>query len=118
MLSAQNRLKSSKEIEYVFSHGFSAQSGFLFLKCLKNNKETTRFAISIGKNFSNLAVKRNRAKRVLREEIKKILPFCKTGYDVVIFCKIRKDSLEQFEKEVGQNFDLVFRRAGLINNKQ
>jgi ribonuclease P protein component len=114
MLPLQNRLKSSKEIEYVFSHGFSAQSGFLFLKYDKTNRPETRFAITIGKNFSKLANKRNRAKRLLREEIKKLLPSCKTGYDIVFFFKIPKDSLEKFEKEIEKNLQLALKKARIL----
>ena len=114
MIPLQNRLKNSKEIEYVFSHGFSAKSGFLFLKYAKTENVPTRFAITIGKNFSSLAVERNRAKRVARAEIKKILPSCKNGYDVVIFFRVPKNEKDEFEKKIGKYLQSTLKKASIL----
>ena len=105
MLDIKHRLKSSKQIENVFKKGKSTQSGFLFLKYRPNNVGESRFAFSVGVKYSEKAVDRNRAKRMLRSQISKHLPNIKSGFDVVIFLgKIAPDELEKksLEKKIKQ----------------
>jgi len=69
----------------------------------------TRIGIVVGKKFSKKAVERNRVKRILREEVRKLYGQLDTGYDIVIFVKKTdsqggkaggpKDELEKMLKE-------------------
>lgn len=97
MLEIKHRLKSPRQIENVFKKGKSTRSGFLFLKYCPNKFRNSRIAFSVGVKFSKKAVDRNRAKRILRSEMKKNLSKLKPGFDIVIF--LGQISPKEFEKE-------------------
>jgi ribonuclease P protein component len=85
MLPPESRLKSNKEIEKVFKNGKTVKNSFLFLKFAPNNSKQSRIAFSVGLRYSKKALKRNRAKRILREVARDFLKDIKPGYDLVFF---------------------------------
>ena len=69
-VSANNRLKSSKAIDLLFSKGsYIKASGYslVYLKQQKENPAGLRIGFSVGKKTQPLAVERNKTKRILRE---------------------------------------------------
>lgn len=69
-VSANNRLKSSKAIDLLFSKGtYIKVSGYslVYMKQKKENPAGLRVGFSVGKKTQPLAVERNKTKRVLRE---------------------------------------------------
>jgi len=100
MLPKENRLILGKDFDLVYKNGCFFSFGNVSLKISKNNLKKTRIGFSIGVKFSPRAVDRNRAKRCLREIIRKSLIEMKTGFDVVIMLKKKKhfpiyENLEQ-----------------------
>lgn len=88
-LSSKNKIKSSKEIDLLFSKGKRLKSSGFLLVFLKNMEASTfRVGFSVGKKAQPLAVDRNKTKRVLRE-----------GFD---FCA------NKFSKRFSTSFDLMF----------
>ncbi|MFO7806866.1 MAG: ribonuclease P protein component [Candidatus Moraniibacteriota bacterium] len=103
MLPLEFRLKSKKDIERVFKNGKTVKSSFLFLKFCENNLDHSRIAFSVGLRYSKKAVKRNRAKRILREAAKTFLQEVKPGFDLVFFLdkNFNEDlRLEQTQKQM------------------
>jgi len=84
MLAQKNRLKKKKDFEAIFKQGKGFKQGFLYLKIIKNNLDTSRFGFVISKKFSKKAVIRNKTKRRLSEIIKTRLPEIKKGIDAII----------------------------------
>ena len=84
MLSKINRLKKQKDIERVFKQGEGIREDFLFLKFVKNNLMTSRFAFIVSLKVSKKAILRNKIKRRLRELVKSRLSKIKKGYDIVL----------------------------------
>ena len=115
MLPEKNRLKSSKDIDKVFRQGKSSRSGFLFLKYAPNGLDVNRIAFSVGLKYSKSAVKRNRAKRLLRVAASNVIDKLRSGHDVVIYLKdatpeqIEDAPLEKMIKE-------AFQKANLFEN--
>ena len=69
-VSANNKLKSSKAIDHLFSKGsYIKVSGYslVYLKQQKENPAGLRIGFSVGKKTQPLAVERNKTKRILRE---------------------------------------------------
>ena len=69
-VSANNKLKSSKAIDHLFSKGsYIKVSGYslVYMKQQKENPAGLRIGFSVGKKTQPLAVERNKTKRVLRE---------------------------------------------------
>jgi ribonuclease P protein component len=70
----------------------------------------TRFAITAGTTLGN-AVKRNRAKRLLRAGLGKLIKKTKPGYNCILIA--RKALLESNSKEAEKELELLFRQAGI-----
>ncbi len=92
-LSSNNRLKSSKAIDHLFSKGkYIKVSGYWFVY-LKQEEEAlagVRVGFSVGKKAQPLAVERNKTKRVLREAFRSCCSNFfspeKTFYNIMIVC--------------------------------
>jgi ribonuclease P protein component len=87
---------------------------FNFLFYQKPGGET-KFAFVISKRIDKRASKRNRAKRVLAEVVRKILSKIKPGTHGLFFLK--KKILEKDFSEVKTEVERVFKEANLLNEK-
>lgn len=76
-----------------------------------NQGAHTRFGITASRGVGN-AVKRNRAKRLLREALRPLIPSIKPGQDVVIIA--RQAILDANFTEVARAMNQMIKRAGLI----
>lgn len=75
-------LKRNSEFERVRRAGRSWPAGVLILNAAPNGLETVRCGFIAGKKVGN-AVKRNRARRLIREAIRPRLTRIKPGFDLV-----------------------------------
>ena len=69
-VSANNKLKSSKAIDLLFSKGTYikvSDYSLVYIKQKKENPAGLRVGFSVGKKTQPLAVERNKTKRILRE---------------------------------------------------
>ena len=67
---ANNKLKSSKAIDHLFSKGAYikvSDYSLVYIKQKKENPAGLRVGFSVGKKTQPLAVERNKTKRILRE---------------------------------------------------
>jgi len=80
-----------KEIEELFLKGKSKKFPFFVVIFLKNNKNSLRVSFIASKKFSKKAVERNRAKRIIREALRKILKshpnFQSLNYDLIFIAR-------------------------------
>ena len=82
-------LTENHEYKRVYARGKSAVRPALVLYCLRNKKvKQARVGITASKKIGN-AVKRNRARRLLRESIRVLYPQLKPGYDLVLVSRGR-----------------------------
>ncbi|WP_417073913.1 ribonuclease P protein component, partial [Hominenteromicrobium sp.] len=82
-------LTENHEYKRVYARGKSAVRPALVLYCLRNKKvKQARVGITASKKIGN-AVKRNRARRLLRESIRALYPQLKPGYDFVLVSRGR-----------------------------
>lgn len=91
-------------------NGKSYAHPFVVLIILPSNGELTRFGIAAGRSVGK-AVKRNRAKRLMREALRPLIPRIAPGWDVLIIArqKMSDASLEQIQKALKE----LFHRANL-----
>ena len=75
-------LKENKDFHRLYNKGKSQISPVLVTYILKNRNDNLRYGITTGKKIGN-AVKRNRARRVIRAAFKECAPHLKSGYDIV-----------------------------------
>lgn len=112
MLPEENRLKKTKDIEWVFRAGNGHKEDFLFLKLAKNNLRVSRFAFIVSKKIAKKSVVRNKIKRLLREAVRKKLSETKVGFDVVVVALggIEKDGFQK----INAKMEKLFKKTKLI----
>ena len=89
MLKKQNRLSTKYEFARTKRFGTKYNAAFFYLYCLAPPKYTgpTRLGFVSTANFDKSAVKRNRAKRVLREVFRINFGRIKSGYWAAVYPK-------------------------------
>lgn len=102
-------LCENRRFLYLYRKGKCTVSSSFVLYLKPNNSETNRLGITVGKKAVGNAVKRNRAKRVIREAYRLCEPYIKTGYDFVFTSKgktpymnsfsVRNEMMAVFERE-------------------
>lgn len=112
MLPRQNRLVRKSDFEKIKEKGAKFQSNLFGLLVFPNEEEFSRFGFVISTKLSKRAVKRNRAKRTLRERVRLLLPNIKPGFDVVFLGK--KALLEVDYPVVDQEIRRLFKKANLL----
>lgn len=112
MLPRENRLVRKHDFEKVKEKGEKFQSHLFELLVYPTDGEKTRFGFVISTKLSKRAVKRNRVKRLLREQVRLSLPKVKKGFDVIFLGK--KALLESSYQAVGQEIKRLFLKAGLL----
>ena len=84
----KHTLKLNKDFRRLYSRGKSCASGCVVVYCLKNRKGTNRIGLTVGKSVGK-AVKRNRAKRLMRESCRLISADMISGFDIIVVARIR-----------------------------
>ena len=112
MLPRENRLVRKPDFEKVKEKGEKFQSNLFGLLVYSTSNKTSRFGFVISTKLSKKAVKRNRVKRVLREQVRLLLPRIKPGFDVVFLGK--KALLESSYEEIGSEVKRLFKKAKLV----
>ncbi len=79
-------LKDNKDFSRLYRKGKSFVSPVLVTYVLKNKSGNLRFGITTGKKIGK-AVKRTRARRVIRAAYYELYPHMKTGYDIVFVAR-------------------------------
>jgi ribonuclease P protein component len=104
-------LKKSSEFEKVRRTGRTWASGPVLLNAAPNDLGITRCGFVTGKKIGN-AVKRNRARRLIKEAARLRLPHIKPGYDLVWVARqsIEGASLQAVQEAV----DSVLHRGKLF----
>ena len=108
------RLKSKKEISFIFDNGSGISSFPIKLFFVKNSQEQrSNVAFTVGKKNLNKAVERNKTKRLMREAFRlnclkegvflsHSLVFVYLGKEVVPFNSIKRGFLGVLEKFISK----------------
>jgi len=107
-------IKSNKEFIRVYKKGKFYVGKFIVLYVLSNNLRINRIGIGVSRKFGK-SVKRNRVKRLIRENYRFYEEFVRDGYDLIfsvrhsaelpVFSEIKKETkfllkkLEIFDQE-------------------
>jgi ribonuclease P protein component len=104
-------LKTNSEFERVRRVGRSWAVGPVVLNAAPNGTDTLRCGFIVGKKVGN-AVKRNRARRLMREAIRLRLPHLKSGWDLVLVA--RSSIVEADAQSVDTAIDTALKRGKLF----
>ena len=86
MLQSPNRLRRPADVERVRQQGESRRHPYLILLVLPNELNVSRFAFIASRRVGK-AVRRNRAKRLLREAVRHQLVKIAPGWDCVLIAR-------------------------------
>ena len=104
-------MTSTTDFERVRRFGKSYAHPFIVLVALPNEMDHSRFAVGAGRSIGN-AVKRNRAKRILREAIRPHIPSIAGGWDLVFLA--RKPMVDARFDELGTALTGLLTEANLL----
>lgn len=111
MIERGIRLRRSVDIERVYDKGESWAHPLLVLIALPNELGISRVGITASRKVGS-AVRRNRAKRLLREAARHLYPeFASAGWDIVLIA--RPKLVDVKEAEVEEALASLLTRAGL-----
>lgn len=79
-------LKKNREFSFLYRKGKTLVTPVVVIYYHKNKRENIRYGITTGKKIGN-AVKRNRARRILRSAFLQIVPDIKGNYDFVLVAR-------------------------------
>ena len=91
--------------------GKSYAHPFIVLIALPNEMERSRFAVAAGRAIGK-AVQRNKAKRIIRETLRPLLPRIEAGWDIVILA--RKPIKEAGYQPIQAALTTLFSQANLL----
>jgi len=106
------RLKKRKEFSHVFGTGRSAAGKLMVVYTATREATSVRIGFSAGKKLGN-AVLRNRARRRLKEMVRKVLPRLQGGRDLVVIA--RAGAVKATWPELAQEFQQICRRLKVWN---
>lgn len=85
-MEKSDRIKKNSHFRYIYGHGKSYSDVNLVLYILRNRKKENRVGISVSKKVGN-SVKRNRVKRLIRENYRLNKQLFKPGYDFIFIAR-------------------------------
>ena len=110
MLHKKWRINRGKEYGYIYKTGRRITGKYIIVFIKENHLDHNRFGIVTSKKIGN-AVTRNRAKRQLREVIRKNMQIMRLGYNLVIIARfnMKESSFDLIEKD----FLRIMKKASL-----
>ena len=103
-------LKRHKEFRYTYARGKTQSTPLFTLVCAKSRNETIRVGFSVSKRVGN-AVRRNRAKRRMRESLSPMLPHLPGGVNIIFVAK--SEVPDAPFSELQKQMETLLKRAGL-----
>ncbi len=108
------RLTRSTDFKRVRRKGKSYAHPLLVLIKIENQVSITRIGVAAGKSVGN-AVKRNRAKRLIRAAARDLYPQIPSGHDLVLIA--RKPIIQVKMPLVRDALQQLLQRASLLNEE-
>lgn len=107
-------LKLNKEFRRLYGRGKCEVSPTVVVYALKNNFGCNRIGITTAKKIGN-AVKRNRARRIIRESFRQCQSELNAYYDIVFVARTKTTFVKQ--QAVLRDMKDCFKRAGFTDEE-
>ncbi|MDR1960961.1 MAG: ribonuclease P protein component [Gracilibacteraceae bacterium] len=112
MLKRELRLNKGGQYKFVFRAGRNCVTKYMAAYVVK--QETTKIGFIASKKTGN-AVCRNRAKRLMREAVRLLLPRVKEGFHMILIA--RKPIVRASLREAVQSVLYVWRKTGVKHER-
>ena len=107
-------LRKQADFDALYKKGKSVGDKYVVVFYKKNDLDHTRTGFLASKKVGN-SVKRNRARRLMKESYRHFKDTVPMGYDIVIIA--RNTISGRSFKEVDQSLKNAFKRTGIISDK-
>ena len=105
------RIKKTADFNRAYRRGRYYADKVMVIYILPNKGNNNRIGYSVSKKMGN-SVRRNRIKRLMRENYARLDPDIKTGYDIVIAA--RKMSAQADYYMMGHSMGKLLKRSGIL----
>lgn len=109
-------LKKNYEFKNVLSKGISYYGNFVQVVVKKNNSKFNFLGIAISVKIAK-AVKRNKIKRLIRENYRLMESSLKTGNSIVFLWNKNADTKKVSFNDIKIDVENVFRKSGILEEK-
>ena len=106
------RIKEHRDFRRLYAKGKSLVSRDVVIYVGKGRKNRTRMGVAVGKKIG-CAVRRNRAKRVLRAAFAVLEPAVAPGYDFILVA--RSATPDRKSTQVAESIEAMLREEGLLS---
>ena len=110
-MNSSETLKLNKDFKRLYYRGESIVTRSVVLYVQKNRLAGNRLGLTCGKSVGK-ANKRNRAKRLMRESYRLLLPNLKQGYDIVMIARTR--IIGKSCSDVMRDVNYAFSKLGMM----
>ena len=108
-------LRKQADFDAIYKRGRSVGDKYVVIFYLKNGLDHTRTGFLASKKVGN-SVKRNRARRLMRESYRQIKDKIPQGYDIILIA--RNTITDRSFMEVDNSIVHAFRRTGLVKGNK
>lgn len=97
-MKVTERIKKNYIFKKVYTNGRYYAEKSLVLYILKNDDDMNKVGYSVSKKIGN-SVKRNRVKRLMKENFRKLSEDIKTGYFIVFTARVKSSEADYYDIE-------------------
>ncbi len=106
-------LKKNYQFRNILKKGKYYKGNYIDIYIKNNNKKINYIGIAVGVKLAK-AVKRNRVKRLIRENYRLLENKINVGYNIVFICK-KNQNIEKIEyKNIKQDMENIFKKAKIL----
>lgn len=110
-MNKADTLKLNREFSFLYRKGKTIVTPVVVVYYNKTRKNNIRYGITTGKKIGN-AVKRNRARRIIRAAFKELIPEIKESYDFVLVARgktpyVKSSDIQKVMKKMFKENNLI-----------
>ncbi|MBR2666810.1 MAG: ribonuclease P protein component [Oscillospiraceae bacterium] len=114
-MKATQSLKNNRDFRYLYRKGKTAVSPYMAVYCRKNRLACNRLGLTASVKLGN-AVKRNRARRRLREVYRTNEARLASGYDIILVARAR--TITGDYASIQRSFLRLMDKLGLLRDSE